>query len=196
MKLSEREQFIMLIDNEPLKKADAIILLEGDGFFRVEKASKLFFEKWAPIIVVSGVMDDKRNGSFPAPSLVKKLIEKGVSEDVIMIEKKSLNTREQAEGVMKIVKEKKWGKIILIASHYHQYRAFLTFLKVMQEMGQIVQIINAPAREIPWFLKNPWGKRMDLLKKEFEKIEMYPKKGDIANFENAIKYQQWKEQQP
>lgn len=190
--MTEREKFIILIANEPLKRADAIILLEGDGYFRVKRAAELYKQGWSRRIVVSGGISDLDNGSFPdlAPRL--KLL--GVADQDIIIENNSKHTREQAINVMLIVKQNKWDKIILVASHYHQCRAFLTFLKAMDNAKLKIQIINAPAGNLPWFAKNKWGTRFELLESEFEKIELYREKGHIASYADAIEYQQWKEQ--
>jgi hypothetical protein len=83
--------------------------------------------------------------------------------------------------------------MILVASHYHQYRAFLTFLKVMGDLHMEVVLSNAPARYVPWFVDHGWGTRFDLLDGEFEKIRHYQTLAHIATFEEAIEYLRWKE---
>lgn len=191
--MSEREKLCILIFNEPLKKADAIILLAGDGYFRLHRAADLYKQKWAPKIVVSGGVTNKSHGSFPAKNLALRLAKRGVAKKDMIIEDKSQHTREQAVNVMALAKKNKWKKIIVVASHYHQLRAFLAFLKAMQEAKLKLQIINAPARGLPWFENNKWGKRIDLLEPEFEKIKHYLKSGHLALLAQGIKYQQWKE---
>ncbi len=192
--LTEREQFIILVDNDRIKKSDAIILLEGDGFFRAKKAKELWEKGLAPIIVISGNSDNPLYGSFVASSIAKELEKMGVDEQYIMLEKKSKNTRQQGIEVMKLVKEKKWQSIILVGSHYHQYRAFLTFLHAMEESAQRISIFNASANYLAWFENNPWGTRFELLQKEFKKIESYASKEHITSYADAIAYQKWKEQ--
>lgn len=191
--MSEREILLNLVFNEPLKKADVIILLEGDGYFRLPHAVDLYKQKWAPKIVVSGGVANKRYGSFPAKDLAPRLVKMGIVQKNIIIENESLHTREQAVNVMALVKKNKWKKIILVASPHHQLRAFLTFLKAMQEDKVKLQIINSPAQNLPWFEKNKWGKRFEWLDMEFEKIKKYQK--HMADFSDAILYQEWKEKQ-
>ena len=191
--INEREKLCILIFNEPLKKADAIILLEGDGYFRLQYAADLYKQKWAPKIVVSGGVTNKSRGSFLAKDLALRLAKRGVAKKDMVIENKSQHTREQAVNVMVLVKKKKWKKIIIVASPYHQLRAFLTFLKAAQEAKIKLQIINAPACGLPWFASNKWGKRINLLESEFEKIKHYLKSGHLASLAQGIKYQQWKE---
>jgi len=196
MNLTEREQFISLTDNDRLKKANAIILLEGDGFYRYPMAVELYKEGWAKKIVFSGGMDNPGYGSHTFEKVLPLMILEGIRAYNIIPELTSTNTREQAVESLEICRKEGWKRIILVASHYHQYRAYLTFLKALRESGLQIEIINAPARELPWFEETPWGKRIDLLEQEFERIASYSALGHIASYQEAIQYQQWKEQQP
>lgn len=190
--LTLREQFIALVDSDILMPSDAIIFLEGDGYNRIDKVVQLFQQKLAPVIVFTGGIYKPEYGSLNEEYIFPKLKEKGIPDSAIISEQKSQNTREQAEEVMKLAKEYNWKSIILVASNFHQYRAYLTFLKGMQDMNLSLQILNAPA-ELEWFSETGWGKRIDLLKDEFKKIEEYKKNGHIASFEFAIEYQKQKE---
>ncbi len=191
--LSEREKLTVLINNEPLKKSEAVILLEGDGFSRLSYSAKLYQEHWAPKIVISGGISNESYGSFPAKKLLVKLIELGVPEKDIFLEEASQNTAEQARNIISLAKQNNWKRIILVASHYHQLRAFLTFLKALKDSKIDLEIINSPTRDLSWFEQNPWGKRIELLESEYEKIEKY--KDDVASFAEGIAYQQQKEAQ-
>jgi len=195
MSLTIREKFIVLVDNDSLKKSDAIILLEGDGLFRVQKVVELFNAHWSNKIVFSGGISDPSYGSFPKEYIIPELIKAGISEENIIIEAGSLNTRDEAVEIMKLCKQLSWKRIILVASHYHQYRAYLTFLKAMKESGLLIEIINATAQNLKWFEDTGWGKRFELLEREFAKIEKYSELGHLATFEEAIAYQRWKEEQ-
>ena len=189
--MTEREKLLFLIFNEPLTKADVIVLLEGDGYARLPHAIRLYQEGWASKIMVSGDADNEAYGSFPAHKLVVKLYKMGIAPADIIIEENSQSTKEQAINIIELAKKSDWKKIILIASHYHQPRAFLTFLKAMRDAEVKLHIINAPARELSWFERNPWGRRFDLLDAEMEKIERY--KDDLASFKEGILHQQSKE---
>ncbi|MFN8209394.1 MAG: YdcF family protein [Bacteroidales bacterium] len=193
--LSQREKFLAVISADSLKKSDAIILLEGDGFYRIPKAMELLDSGWARVIVISGGILNPDNGSLPASDIKDQLIGNGVSEADILTETMSMNTREQALNVIKMANNSGWRRIILVASHYHQYRAYLTFLKVILDMKSGIEIVNAPANTLSWFEINKWGSRFDLLENEFEKIESYSKAGHIATYSQAIEYQRWKELQ-
>lgn len=190
----EEVKLMAISSGDVLKKADAIVCLEGDGQIRTQKSLELFNEKWAPIIVVSGGL---RGFPFsvPADKMAEYLIKKGIPKNKIIIENTSQNTYDQATEVMKIIREKKWKSVILVASEFHQPRAYLTFLKAMEKFKLELKIFNAPASHL-WFEKTKWGfERIDLLRKEFEKIKDYQKKGHLLSIEKALKYQEWKEKQ-
>jgi len=191
--LSVREKFIILVDNDYLKKSEIIVLLQGDGINRVEKAAKLFLAGFAPKVMVSGGVNNVKSGAFQNKIIINSLISYGLRRQDILIEERSRNTREQAENVLELARVFNWKKMILVASHYHQYRAYLTFLKRMKELNILIEIINAPVKNLKWFEENKWGKRFDILAEEFDKIERYRKLGHIATYEEAIEYQKWKE---
>lgn len=195
--MSPRERYMALVSNDSLTQADAIVVLEGDLLERNVEGARLYKEGYAPRIVISGGDTTKRDYALPASEMVSDLLTKGVPEAAVILEEKSQNTRDQALEVMGMAKERGWKRIIIVASHYHQYRAFLTFLKAMQESGLSLILTSAPARP-KWFeeLRNArYRRRIDALEDEFRKIEEYGKKGHVASYEEGIQYLQWKESQ-
>jgi len=193
--LTDKEKFISLVNNDCINKSDAIILLEGDGFNRYPEAVRLFHEGFANMIVFSGGITDYNYGSYPFHEILPLLLKCAIPYDSIIHEKISKNTQQQAVEVIKLAQKSNWKKLILIASHYHQYRAYLTFLKEILTNRNRFVLYNAPCTSLKWFDENPWGKRIDLIDYEFEKIENYTKYGHLATFKQAIEYQKWKEQQ-
>ncbi len=195
MTLSQREEFIILLDHEPVIPSDAIILLEGDGLSRVRQVVSLYKDKLAPKILFSGGVANEPDGSFPASIVVPELVRSGIADSDILVEEISKNTRQQAIEVLALAKRLGWKRIILVASHYHHYRAFLTFLKAHQELNSEIIIGSAPCRDLAWFRQEPWGSRIELLTSEFNKIERYAQLGHVATYHQAIEYQKWKESQ-
>lgn len=191
----EKINFLAVVYNDLIKKSDAVVCLEGDGYNRIGRTVKIFLNGLAKNILISGGFTGCPPFTIPAVKLAKK-IPNSVPKNKIIIEGNSQNTFEQGAEVMKIVKIKKWKKIILVASHFHQPRAYLTFLKAMQNAKLKIRIFNAPARDLLWFKKTALGKsRIGLLKDEFDKIDEYFKKGHLASINKAIEYQKWKEKQ-
>jgi uncharacterized SAM-binding protein YcdF (DUF218 family) len=193
--MTSREKFIAIVDNDSLSKSDVIVLLEGDGLNRCQKAVDLYKNGWADKIIFSGGICDYSYGSYPIIDVLPHLINLGVPESDIIVENKSLNTKEQAEFVIDLVKKNNWKKLILVATHDHQYRAYLTFLNKILKEDKTILIFNAPARNLPWFKETGWGTRFNRLQEEFKRIDIYKKKGHLASYEDVITYQEWKEAQ-
>lgn len=188
-----REKCIAIIDNDCLQKSDAIILLEGDGLHRYKEAVNLFKEGWADKILFSGGIVDLEYGSLPYSEVLPHILESGIPVEALIHEDKSLNTKEQATEVLRIAVKNNWKKLILVASPEHQYRAYLTFLRQVINLNKDIVLYNSPAGKLGWFTDSGWGLRYDRIEIEFEKIEKYSKFGDLATFEDVIKYQKWKE---
>lgn len=192
--MSPKEQFIAVVANDTLCTADAIVLLEGDGLARVSYAVALYREGWAPLVVISGGLDNPPH-SISASLMKREVVAQGVPEECIVLEEESKNTREQAVALATQCAERGWKRLLIVASHYHQYRAFLTFLKALEEhsLDRSVELISTPARDLPWFKEDEQGARIDLLEQEFERIELYGKKGDVSSYEEGLRYLRWKE---
>ena len=193
--ITDSEKILAIVDNDCLSPSDAIILLEGDGFDRFRKAVSLYKQGQAPKIVFSGNITDYDYGSYPFAEVLPRMLEAGVPEEDIIHEDKSLNTREQAVEVVRMAQERGWKKLILVASHEHQYRAYLTFLREVLDSKSGITLYNAPARNLDWFVDKGWGTRFERLEAEILRIEKYTEMGHLANAQEVIDYQKWKEAQ-
>ena len=193
--LTEREKFIAIVNNDIVSQADAIILLEGDGFNRYRHAARLYNQGIATKIVFSGGIVDYDYGSYPFKDIEPLLLNEGVAVKDIIHENISLNTREQAVQIIKLADERKWKRLILVASPEHQYRAYLTFLKEILRTKMDIVLINSSANNLKWFENCNWGIRFERLDQEFMRIEKYYSLGHLATYREAIDYQKWKELQ-
>lgn len=74
--------------------------------------------------------------------------------------------------------------LTIVTCAYHQPRAFLTFLRVLQETGldRTVRLWNAPA-----------AGRMEKLAEEWRKITEYAAKGHVASYEDGLRYLDWRD---
>ena len=86
MKITNREKFIALVDNDSIDKSDVIVLLEGDGYNRYSKAVELFKKGYSKKIVFSGGITDYDYGSFPFEDIYPKILSEGVPQEAIIIE--------------------------------------------------------------------------------------------------------------
>jgi len=106
-------------------------------------------------------------------------ISMGVPSQSVLAEPESLHTRENAEYVLRLLKQHQMHQVILVTSPFHQQRTYLTFAKVFQPYG--IQIINyyAEADEwhpLTWFFSTD---HRGLVTSEKERIKKYRAKGDL-----------------
>lgn len=191
--ITDREKIIAIVDNDCFTKSDAAILLEGDGMFRFRKAVELYQRGKVSKIVFSGNIIDRDYGSYPFDEIKPYILKEGVPEEDLIHEDVSLNTRQQAVEVVKMAVERGWKKLALVASHDHQYRAYLTFLKEVLDTNSGLILYNTPVRNLNWFVDSGWGMRFDRLVGEFDRIEKYSAMGHLASADEVIEYQKWKE---
>ncbi len=191
--ITDREIIMAIVDNDCLTPSDAIILLEGDGYHRFQKAVDLYKQGKGKKIIFSGNIIDKDYGSFPYEEVAPFILEQDIPKEDLIHENVSLHTRQQAVEVVKMAMEQGWKKLALVASHEHQYRAYLTFLREVIDTKSGIILYNTPVRNLNWFVDSGWGERFDRLKAEFDRIEKYSLLGHLANAQEVIEYQKWKE---
>lgn len=193
--ISDRERFCVVLASGPLLRGDAIVVLAGeDAEARGAVALELFRQGAAPVVVCSGgIQDPPRRLSGDAAGAL--LLARGLAPDRILIEPASQNTREQAVNVLALAIANEWHRLLLVASPYHLPRAFLTFLKAIQEADGLVphacdtiQLVAVPASQMPWWGSPPGTSalRLDLLADEYEKIHRY--REHVAGYAEGLAY--------
>lgn len=170
-----------LAKRDRLEKADAIVVISGNGFERVAFATQLYEGQFAKKLVLAGT-----SGSRPAPEMAQWAVKEGVPETDIVQELSSRNTKANAANVLKIALREKWRKIILVTSPHHQLRAYLTFKKAWSGSLHTPKIINYPPIRYSWFDwiesgrdKNRKALRLFYFFSEWYKILQYSLKGDL-----------------
>lgn len=203
-KMTEREQFLAVLQGGPIMPPDAVVLLAGEDWKpRLDRAVGRFAElkrfglvkrvEWyKPVIVATGGLHDPPH-LYGAKQIVPKIVGMGVSHNRVRFDDQSRNTREQAENIIAMTEEEGWKRLMLVASPYHMPRAFLTFLKVLQErdLTEVVELLTDSADQTPWF-DCPDGsdqRRVDLLASELQKIERYA--DHVATYADGLKYLEW-----
>jgi uncharacterized SAM-binding protein YcdF (DUF218 family) len=129
-----------------LPKADAIVILGGatrsplpprqwveinEAGDRLLYGAKLYRQEKAPIVIVSGGrLDWKGNGPSESEDMAELLQTMGVPTSVILQDPTSLNTRENAVNVKRILEEKGIQRILLVTSALHMPRSILIFQRL------------------------------------------------------------------
>ena len=155
------------IIEDTLDKADALIVLGDDNFYadRVTRAAQLFREGKAPLVVASGRR--LRPNAGIAELMEHDLIERGVPRDkIIRFSHDGDSTLEEAQSLVRIVKERKWHSVIVVTSNFHTRRARYIFLHVFPQ-GMAVRV--ASARDGDFDPEDWWTRRKSIkrLTREF-----------------------------
>ena len=142
---------------DPLIKADALIVLSDDDFYadRATRAAELFREGKASLVIASG------RRLRPTVGIVElmehDLIERGVPRDKILrVPHDGDSTLEEAEALANLAKAKKWHSAIVVTSNYHTRRARYIFRHVFP---QGVDVRVASARDADFDPEAWWEKR-------------------------------------
>ena len=185
MATDEQNKLIELLIKQRPQKADAIVLLAGDRFHRVPKTAELFHAGYAPVVVLTSNADNWDYGSLPSSRLVAELKDLDVPEEAIIWEETAAHTRAEADSTLRIAKERGWKTLLIVTTEYHQYRAFLTWLKAIEDHGMDTTLIMASVEEYPSFHNDT---REDALIREFDRIAQYQTKGDVSSYPSGIEY--------
>lgn len=101
---------------------------EGD---RVLYGAKLFRDRKAPLLILSGGRIHWKGGGPPESADMAELVEgMGVPASAILQDPTSLNTRENAVNVKQIMESRKIQKILLVTSAMHMPRSLMIFKKL------------------------------------------------------------------
>lgn len=150
-------------------QADAIVVLgRGPRFIgeRVDATVALWQEKRAPRIFLSGRGDAK--------PLVRRLLEKGVSNDALSGENCSLTTEENAQFTADRLLPQSVKHIILVTDSPHMLRSRLTF----QSLGfEVIAHPNALPSDLGY------RERLDIVAREYGGILTYVLRGRFSERE-------------
>ena len=188
---SDISRLFSLMNEQKLEDSDAVVWFQGEGNDRMEQSIRLIQSDYAHNLILSGGGDKSWDTS--TADMLPHFIDAGIDREKIILETDSKNTKEQAINVLDIVKNKKWQRIILVASPYHQIRAFLTYLAELKKLAldKDVELINAPAA-LGWFNQNPHRDNKipaDLLAgDEIPRMIKYSVGGDVAKPGEGVEY--------
>jgi len=146
---------------DPIEKADVIVLLGGGEGDRVFRAAELFHDGRAPVIVVAGGGDCRSNTT--------RLRMTGVPAAALIAECSSHTTGENAKFVAPILKGRSVQKAILVTSWYHSRRAGAVFRHEMSGVRWIV----VPAYHTTEIAERPSFGDAGLVLMEYAKIAWY-----------------------
>ena len=138
----------LLIVNDELNKADAIVVFSGDNGPRTEKGVELLKECLGDYLILSGgvVYDDVTMAELMKNHALKL----GINEDKILLDDKASTTHENAEYTKEIIEENDLKSVIVVTSEYHSRRSKLAMEKALEDTlvdGKPVEVMVANSAE-------------------------------------------------
>ena len=176
--------------------ADAIVVLAGeDAKPRADVAAGLFMREAAREMLVTGLPQTIEHRTSADDTTVL-ILAHGIAPDRVTVDRRQLNTRDQATAAVALAQRKGWRRILLVASAHHIPRALLTFVQAMADADchDTLHVVPVPASQARWHEAPALMRddRLALLARELEKCDEYAAKGDCASYEAGMAYlRQW-----
>jgi uncharacterized SAM-binding protein YcdF (DUF218 family) len=146
---------LLRVSHEP-KPANAIVVLGGEPIKRARSAAPLLTNGFAPRVILSGTGDCEENAR-----LLKQF---GVTTNIVELECQSTSTQENALYTVKLLRERKCQRVIIVTSWFHSRRALSCFRKYAPE----IEFISVPAPRT-----GPWKYERGYIAAEYAKIIVY-----------------------
>jgi hypothetical protein len=145
------------------------------------------------------IVDSDSKSGYPGYSVwEKELLEMGVPKDLIvgvdLRKTATLNTLIEATGMIEYAKKNQMTVMYIIASPFHQLRAFMTSATVALKYYPEIRIYSYNGNPLSWLdtVAHSQGKtlgpRKELIKGEHDRILKYQQKGDLAANADVLNY--------
>lgn len=140
-----------LVAEDPLQKADALMVLGGTMYERQLEAVDLFHAGWAPQLFMLREMSDwgevelRRRGFAYMSAVdvqVDAMVRLGVPRDRITILDPADSTAQEADILLAVAQRERLAKVIIVTSKQHTRRAKLVMRRRMDDHG-ITVIVRA-----------------------------------------------------
>ena len=169
-----------LVYEDPLEKADGIMILGGTMYERQLEAVDLYKDGWAPRLFMLREISDwgeveLMNRGIEYLSVVDVQVDVmerlGVPRDRITILDRANSTAQEADILRDLALREKFTKVIIVTSKQHTRRARLVMNRRMQEIG--VKVIVRPSRYDRANVDRWWTERSTLRFTLFETQRLF-----------------------
>ena len=159
-----------LAAEDPLQKADAIVVLAGSYVERPLEGADLYREGWAPRIVMTyGLQEDAiavlaaKGITLPfQEDVVRDALQRtGIPRDVFIVPARVHdNTAQEAQTIHSLAVMNRWRTVIVVTSKFHLRRAGYAFRRELKGTG--VQVVMRGSRYDPANPARWWATRADV----------------------------------
>ncbi len=171
--------------NQPLEKADVILVLCSHDETIAECAAKLYLAGWSPLLIFSGGAGAITRAMWDeaeADRFARIAIEIGVPRERILIENTSTNTGENITFTKRLLAKKniEAHKFIVVQKPYMERRSYATFRKLWADCEVIV---TSPQVSFDEYLANyvtrdfSADRVTSIMVGDLQRIKLYPAKG-------------------
>ena len=171
--------------NQPIEKADAILVLCSHDERVAERSVGLFNEGWAPLVIFSGGLGAITKQLWTEPEaerFARLAIACGLPKDKVIIENRSSNTGENIRFTKQLIEELglELQKFIVVQKPYMERRSFATFRKWWPEKDVIV---TSPQIEFDEYLASYTNSALSpaevvsIMVGDLQRMKIYPAKG-------------------
>jgi len=134
-----------LAEEDKLQKADLIFVFGSKQIFRTEKAIKLYKQRYASKILISGkspFYEREENVVSEAESLGEFAVKRGVPEDVLILEKEAISVPDNVKRSLNLLEKENipHSSIILVNSTFSQRRGWVHFSKMSNEGTKLLRV--------------------------------------------------------
>lgn len=170
-----------LIHQDKIEKADAILVLGGGRGERVLQGAKLYRDKYADQILLTGEFQQILDGPVYhwAWQGRKLAVSRGVPWNRVIPILDSMSTHDDATLSLAECQKRDYKSLIVVTEPFHTKRAFYTFKKVYKNSG--IKVIIYPVQN-SWYTRNNWWSSEQALmatNEEYIKFVYYLLKGYI-----------------
>ena len=130
----------------PPRRADFVMVLDGDRKFRPQVAAALVKEGLADKVLVAIPGSDGDKCSTDNGSMSAALVQCGVPAcDIAILSKKVANTHDEALALAGFMQSRPSASVTVVTSGYHTRRAQWVFAEVLGKERDQVSFVSAPA---------------------------------------------------
>ncbi|NPV84628.1 MAG: YdcF family protein [Anaerolineae bacterium] len=144
----------ILIIADPLRQADAAVVLSGGGLGRLEEAARLYEQKYVDWIILTET--GKTSPDFGLFSDIDKfeLIRLGIPPDQIIITEQHVDdTRDEARVVKKVAQSRNFHSLLVITDPFHSLRTRIIFRDRFR--GSDITVYIRPVQG-HWYRSSTW----------------------------------------
>ncbi len=167
--------------NHTLQKSDIILALGSNDIRVAEFAADLYLQGFAPLLMFSGNVGALTKDQFTKPEaevFADIARQKGVPDEVILLEPESTNTGENIDFSRRILAARGLNpqNFMLVQKPYMERRAFATFRKRLPEKNLIVASPPISFSDYPNEIL-PLERVINIMVGDLQRIKFYPRLG-------------------